>query len=69
MLPKSLLQVAVVERDTDTLHVPTVRARCQAAMRSGDSYKTENADDGKAKSRDTRATQTQFRVPKIPNFS
>ena len=27
-----------------------------SAVRSGDSYKTENADNGKAKSRDTRAT-------------
>ena len=26
---------------------------------SGDSYKTENADDGKAKSRDTRATNCE----------
>ena len=30
-----------------------------SALRSGDSYKTENADDGKAKSRDTRATNCE----------
>ena len=30
-----------------------------SAVRSGDSYKTENADDGKAKSRDTRATNCE----------
>ena len=56
------------------IHVILIRctcSRCQAAMphshvrhvnsavRSGDSYKTENADDGKAKSRDTRATNCE----------
>ena len=41
-------------RDTDTLHVPmhTATPPCHthvnSAVRSGDSYKTENADDGKA---------------------
>ena len=30
-----------------------------SAVRSRDSYKTENADDGKAKSRDTRATNCE----------
>ena len=55
-------------RDTDTLHVPTLPSRnatlmhvrdVNSAVRSRDSYKTENADDGKAKSRDTRATNCE----------
>ena len=54
-------------RDTDTLHVPTLPSRhahthvqhVNSAVRSGDSYKTENADDGKVKSRDTRATNCE----------
>ena len=44
-------------RDTDTLHVPTLPCHARAnSVRSGDCYKPVNADDGKAKSRDTRAT-------------
>ena len=54
-------------RDTDTLHVPTLprgtsmpcSCHVNSAVRSRDSYKTENADDGKAKSRDTRATNCE----------
>ena len=44
--------------DTDTLHVPTLPCHTQvnSAVCSGDSYKTENADNRKAKSRDTHAT-------------
>ena len=46
--------------DTDTLHVPTLprgaampRSYQNSAVHSRDIYKTENADDVKAKSRDT----------------
>ena len=43
---------------TDTLHMPTLprHAHVNSAVRNGDSYKTENVDDGKAKSRDTHTT-------------
>ena len=52
-------------RDTETLHVPTLPSRhatthvrhVNSALRSGDSYKTENADDGKAKA-ETPAQRT-----------
>ena len=50
-------------RDTDTLYVPmlptrhaTLMSDVNSAVRSGDSYK---ADNGKAKSRDTRATNCE----------
>ena len=36
------------------------------AVHSGNSYKTENADDGKAKSRDTRATNCEARMRERP---
>ena len=40
-----------------------------SSVRSGDSYKTENADDGKAKSRDTRATNCEAGMRERPaNF-
>ena len=55
-----------LSRDTDTLHGPTLKPPCHthvqhvnSAVCSGDSYKTENADDGKAKSRDTCATNCE----------
>jgi len=35
---------------------PPCHTHVNSAVRSGDSFKTENADDGKAKSRDARAT-------------
>ena len=60
-------------RDTDTLHVPTLPSRLathvrhvNSAVRSGDSYKTENVDDGKAKSRDTRATHCEAGTSERP---
>ena len=60
-------------RDTDTLHVPTLPSRLathvrhvNSAVRSRDSYKTENADDGKAKSRDTRATHCEAGTSERP---
>ena len=51
--------------DIDTLHVPTLQRHAtpchvnSAVRYSGDSYKTKNADDGKAKSRDTRTTNCE----------
>ena len=62
-------------RDTDTLHMPTLprgatmprsyhvnsAVRCDSYM-----YKTENADDGKAKSRDTRATNCEAGMRERP---
>ena len=48
-------------RDTDKLHMLTppcgtaCHAHVNSTVRSRDSYKTENANDGKAKSRNTRA--------------
>ena len=38
---------------------PPCQWHVNSAVCSGDSYKTENADDGKAKSRDTRATNCE----------
>ena len=35
-------------------------------VRNGDSYKTKNANDGKAKSRDTRATNWEARTKERP---
>ena len=48
-------------RDTDKLHVPTLprHTHVNSAVCGGDSYKTENADDGEAKSRDIRATNCE----------
>ena len=61
-------------RDTDTLHVPTLPRgaamprsyHVNNAVHSRDSYKTENADDGKAKSRDTRTTNCEAGMRERP---
>ena len=61
-------------RDTDILHVPTLPhhavppcyAHVNSAVRSRDSYKTENADDGKAKSRDNCATNCEAGMRERP---
>ena len=58
---------ASTDRPTDqlTIHVILIcctwprHAHVNSAVRNRDSYKTENIDDGKAKSRDTRATDCE----------
>ena len=63
--------------DTDTLYVPTLPRgaamphsyHVNSAVCSRDSYKTENADNGKAKSRDTHATNCEAGTRERPaNF-
>ena len=53
-------------RDTDMLHVPTLPRHAtlmcvvvNSAVHSGDSYKIKNGNNGKTKSRDTRATNCE----------
>ena len=58
-----------MHRPTDRVHpihmilirctCPCCHAHVNSAVHSGDSYKTENTDNGKAKSRDTRATNCE----------
>ena len=47
-------------------HVRHVNSAVRSAVRSVDSYKTENAYDGKAKSRDTRATNCEVGTRERP---
>ena len=62
--------------DNDMLHVPTLPRHAtfmcvvvNSAVRSGNSYKTENTDNGKVKSRDTHAMNCEAGTRERPATS